>query len=148
MKDFVRILQEYCVLKSIHYSYGRKSNLNLLKSDKLLDKIYCLHEPSSRKTEMTTTGTKVKSYLFSGSFFLLKKSTIDMPYLNEVGNDEARSKYNLNIEPLLSDFKSMANFFGCSKLDLLLFDCIDVVNVLDTNKDGLLITYQIRSYEY
>ena len=148
MKDFVRILQDYCTKKNMHYSYGRKSNLNLLKSDSFADKIYCLHEPSPRKTEMSSSKTRVASYLSSGMFFLVKKSTLDMPYLNEMDNDEESSKYVLNIEPLLIEFKKMANAFGCSDLELIQFDAIDLVNVLDTNKDGLLISYTIRSYEY
>jgi hypothetical protein len=148
MKDFVRILQDYCQLKDYHYSYGRKSNLNLLKSDTLEDKVYLLHEPFPRTPEMSNAGNKVVSYLFTGSFFLLKKSTMDMPYFNEVNNDEARSKYVLNIEPLLEHHLAMANYFGCGDLEVLKFEAIDVVNVLDTNKDGLLISYQVRSNVY
>lgn len=147
MTDFVRILQTYCTTKNIAYHYGRKANLNLLKSDTLTNKIYCLHEPSPRKTEMNKNKTRVASYLFSGMFFLVKKSSLDMPYLNEVGNSESVSKYNLNIEPLLNEFNAMANYFGCTEMEVLQLDAIDVVNVLDTNKDGLLITYQIRSFE-
>jgi len=147
MVDFVRILQTYCTSKSIAYSYGKKANLNLLKSDLDADKIYCLHEPSPRKSEMNTNKTKVASYLFSGMFFLLKKSNKDMPYLNEMGNSEDISKYKLNIEPLLNEFNTMANYFGCSQMELLQLDAIDVTDVLDTNNDGLLITYSIRSYE-
>jgi len=48
---------------------------------------------------------------------------------------------------LLNEFNAMANYFGCTDLEVLQLDAIDVVNVLDTNKDGLLITYQIRSFE-
>jgi hypothetical protein len=148
MTDFVRILQNYCNSKSISYHHGKRANLNLLKSDLDIDKIYCLHEPSPRKTEMNTNKTKVASYLFSGMFFLVKKSSPDMPYLNEMGNSEDISKYKLNIEPLLNEFKIMANYFGCTDMELLQLDAIDVVDVLDTNKDGLLITYSIRSFEY
>jgi hypothetical protein len=147
MTDFVRILQAYCEGKNIAYHYGRKANLNLLKSNTLTDEIYCLHEPSPRKTEMNKNKTSVASYLFSGMFFLVKKSNIDMPYLNELGNSEDISKYKLNIEPMLNEFKAMANYFGCSQMELLQFDAIDIVNVLDTNKDGLLVTYSVRSFE-
>ena len=147
MTDFVRILQAYCEGKNIAYHHGRKANLNLLKSDTTQDKIYCLHEPSPRKTEMNSNKTRVASYVFSGMFFLLKKSNKDMPYLNEMGNSEDISKYKLNIEPLLSEFKAMANYFGCSDMELLQFDAIDAVDVLDTNNDGLLISYSVRSFE-
>jgi hypothetical protein len=147
MKDFVRILQAYCDSKGFEYKHGRRANLNLLKSDLDIDKVYCLHEPSPRKTEMNINKTAVASYLFSGMFFLVKKSNKDMPYLNEMGNSEDISKYKLNIEPLLSEFKAMANYFGCSDMELLQFDAIDAVDVLDTNNDGLLISYSIRNFE-
>jgi hypothetical protein len=147
MIDFVRILQLYCINTNIAYSYGKKANLNLLKSDLDIDKIYCLHEPSPRKSEMNINKTKVVSYLFTGMFFLLKKSKKDMPYLNEMGNSEDISKYKMNIEPLLNEFNTMANSFACSQMELLQFDAIDVTDVLDTNNDGLLISYSIRNFE-
>lgn len=145
MIDFVRILQDYCSNSNIEYHYGRKSNLNLLKATLSNEKIYCLHEPSPRKIVMTKAGLRVAGYTFNGMFFLVKQSTMDMPYLNEMNNDEARSKYVLNIEPLLAVFEQMANKFGCNNnLEIISFDCIDVVNVLDTNKDGLLVTYSVK----
>lgn len=146
MTDFVRILQDYCVNNGLKYHYGRKANLNLLKATLSNTDIYCLHEPSPRKAIMNANGTRIASYVFSGMFFLVKQSTLDMPYLDEMGNNEARSKYVLNIEPLLTVFEQMANRFGCTDMQVNQFDCIDVVNVLDTNKDGLLVTYSIKTY--
>lgn len=145
MTDFVRILQDYCNNNDLKYHYGRKANLNLLKSTLDNTDIYCLHEPSPRKAIMNTNGTRIAKYLFTGMFFLVKQSTLDMPYLDELGNNEARSKYVLNIEPLLTVFETMANKFGCTDMEILSFECIDVVNVLDTNKDGLLVTYSIKT---
>lgn len=146
MRDFVRILQDYATAKSWQYSYGRKSNLNLLAADTVLDndKVYLLHEASPRKPEKNSTGTAVKSYLFTGYFFLMVKSENDMPYFNETGNDEARSKYVLYIEPLLELWQEMNNAFLCDDMDVLVFECIDVVNFFDENRDGILVTYQVR----
>ena len=48
MKDFTRILQEYCDANSISYHYGRKQNLNLLQSDLIDGQIYMLHEARSK----------------------------------------------------------------------------------------------------
>jgi hypothetical protein len=143
MTDFVRILKTYCESKNIEYHYGRKANLNLLQSDLDEEKIYCLHEPSPRKVKMNVNLTRVADYVFTGMFFLVKKSTIDMPYFTEMGNNESESKYVKNIEPLLLVFETMANNLGCEH-DVIQFECIDVVNVLDTNKDGLLVTYTIE----
>jgi hypothetical protein len=144
MTDFVRILQTYCNGKNIEYHYGRKANLNLLKATLDNTKVYCLHEPSPRKAKMNTTNTKVDKYLFTGMFFLVKQSTLDMPYFTEMNNSETRSKYVLNIEPLLAVYETMINNFACQDIDIIAFDSIDVVNVLDTNKDGLLVTYAVE----
>jgi hypothetical protein len=144
MVDFVRILKQYVESQNIKYEYGRKANLNLLKSNLDNEQIYCLHEPSPRKSKMNATNTRVQSYVFTGMFFLVKQSTMDMPYFTEMANDEARSKYVLNIEPMLEVYQSMVNNFACQDIEILQFDCIDVVNVLDTNKDGLLVTYGVE----
>jgi hypothetical protein len=149
MTDFVRTLQDYATSKGWHYSYGRKSNLNLLSARTKLanDKIYLLHEASPRRPEKNKTGTAMGSILFTGHFFLVVKSTMDMPYLNEKGNDEANSKYVKNIEPLLTLWQGMFNYLiGCEgELDILLFEAIDAVNILDENRDGILVSYQVRA---
>lgn len=149
MTDFVRILENYCEANSMVYSYGRKSNLNLLSSKTVLksEKVYLLHEPSPRKTEMNSTKTRVASYLFTGMFFLVVNSNKDMPYFNEMDNPQERSKYVQNIEPLLDLFQEMANAIACTDLEVLVFDAIDVIDIFDENRDGLLVTYQIRSRE-
>jgi len=145
MIDFVRVLEQYCVSKGIEHHYGRQANLNLLKSDLLLGKIYCLQEQVKRRPEMNLTGTRPQAYVFSGLMFLLKKSTLDMPYYKEVGGDGSNSKYVLNIEPLLTEADLMLKALTCLDLEILLFESDDVVNVLNTNNDGVLINYQIRS---
>jgi hypothetical protein len=146
MTDFVRILQAYAINMGWIYSYGRKSNLNLLAAKTVLEneKVYLLHEPSPRKPEKNATGTGIKSILFTGNFFLMVKSENDMPYFNEVNNDEARSKYVLYIEPLLELYMQMMRSFMCDDMEVLVFEAIDVVNIFDENRDGILITYQIR----
>jgi hypothetical protein len=144
MQDFVRILKEYCDENDLIYQLGRKANLNLLKSNIDNELIYLLHEPSPRKIEMNSNSTRVANYIFSGMFFLVKQSTLDMPYFTEMDNDETNSKYALNIEPLLSVYEQIANAFGCYGFDVLQWECIDVVNVFDTNKDGLLVTYSVK----
>jgi hypothetical protein len=148
MVDFVRILQDYCVANGYEYHYGKKANLNLLSSDLDINKIYCLHEPSSRKTEMNSNKSKVKSYLFSGLFMLVKKSDLDMPYFKEKNNSESISKYVVNIEPLLTIFKKMANDWGCTDIELVQLDCVDAVDLFDNNNDGIIVTYQIRINEF
>lgn len=147
MKDFTRILQEYCNSNSISYHYGRRANLNLLNSDIDAGKVYMLHEASPRKAVFNSTKTFVEKYQFTGKFFLLVKSTVDMPYFNEKQDNDSESKYTTNIEPLLNMFETIGNSFGCTDLEIDQWEAIDVVNVLDVNKDGILVTYSATSYE-
>ena len=146
MKDFTRVLQEYCVANDISYHYGRKANLNLLQSDLLADKVYLLHEASPRRAGYNSTGTGIEKYTFIGKFFLMVKSTIDMPYFNEKQADGSISKYTLNIEPLLNLFETMGNDFGCTDFEVSQWECIDAINVFDANKDGVIVTYNIVGY--
>lgn len=146
MKDFTRVLQEYCGANNISYHYGRRANLNLLNSDITDGQVYMLHEASPRKAEYNTTKTHIDGYTFIGKFFLLVKSTVDMPYFNEKQADDSVSKYTTNIEPLLDMFETIGNSFGCNDLEVTQWEAIDVVNVLDVNKDGILVTYNIKSY--
>ena len=147
MTDFVRILQDYATAKGWIYSYGRKSNLNLLSSSTALenDKVYLLHEPSPRKPEQNATGSGVKSYLFSGYFFLMVKSEKDMPYFTEMHNPEERSKYVLYIEPLLAEWQILTNLLMCQGLEVLNFEASDVIDLVDENRDGILVNYQVRA---
>lgn len=146
MTDFVRILQQYATAKGWIYSYGRKSNLNLLAATTDLEnqKIYLLHEASPRKPQKNATGTGIQSILFTGYFFLMVKSEQDMPYFNEKHNDEAQSKYSLYIEPLLQEYLGMMKSFMCDDMDVKVFEAIDTVNLFDENRDGILVTYQVE----
>ena len=146
MKDFTRVLQEYCVANDISYHYGRRANLNLLQSDLLADKVYLLHEASPRRANYNSTGTSIEKFTFIGKFFLMVKSTVDMPYFNEKQDDDSISKYTLNIEPLLDLFESMGNDFGCSDFEISQWETIDAINVFDANKDGIIVTYTAVGY--
>lgn len=147
MKDFTRTLQEYCNANGISYHYGRKASLNLLTTDQLEDKVYLLHEASPRRANMNTTKTRIESFTFIGKFFLMVKSTIDMPYFNEKQEGDSNSKYTNNIEPLLNMFQDIGNSFGCTDFEVEQWESIDVVNVFDANRDGVLVTYTVKGFD-
>lgn len=147
MRDFTRILKDYCDNNNISYHYGRKDSLNLLRSELEVGKVYMLHEASPRRSVMNSTKTQIIGYEFIGKFFLVVNSNIDQHYFNEKGGADVDSKYTQNIEPLLNLQETIGNSFGCSDLEINQWECIDVVNVLDANKDGLLVTYNVKSYE-
>ena len=149
MTDFVEILNNYCTANNFKFVYGRKASLNLLDNRTALEphKIYLMCEPFRRVSERTAIG-KIKSYLFNGSFFLAVNSNIDMPVFNEVGNSEVRSKYILNIKPLLDLQSKMVDYFSCTDIEIVNWDVIDVYDIFDQNKDGILVTFSVRSNVY
>lgn len=143
MKDIVRILQEIAESKGIEYHYGKKAALNLLDGSLDPSKIFMLHEFTNRKSEYNTTGTRITASNFEGKFFLVKHSDYDQQYFKEVGPEET-SKYNVNIEPLLSVFAAIGNELGCLQFEVSQWDNIDVTDALDANMDGLLCSYRIK----
>lgn len=149
MTDIVEILHNYCEANNIEFVYGRKSSLNLLDNrNKLQDsKIYLMAEPPTRTPLFTNIG-KIKGYSFKGAFFLVKNSNIDMPIYNEVANYVERSKYMLNVKPLLATHKSFLDYLSCTDIEVKQCDAIDVYDIFDQNKDGLLVQYIINSNEY
>jgi len=147
MKDFVRIVKEYCGLKGFEFVTGNKAVQNLFQPNQILNpnKIYLFLDPVTRKSERTISGA-VKSKVFTGNFGLLVKSNLDMPYFEEVNNSELISKYTMNIEPLFAQTELMQKDLGCQNLEVLDWSEIDIKDFLDANFDGLIITYQIRSH--
>lgn len=141
--DIVRILEDIATAKGITYHYGKKAALNLLQGTTDAGIIYLLHEFTNRKSEYNQTGTMITATNYEGKFFLVKQSDRDMPYFDEKNNQE-QSKFTVNIEPLLSQFKAIGNTLACAGAEVLQWDNIDVTDVLDANMDGLLCTYKIK----
>jgi hypothetical protein len=148
MKDFVRILEDYCALKNFGFVTGTKAVQNLFQPNQIqnLNKIYLFLDPVTRRSERTITGG-LKSKLFSGNFGLLVKSNLDAPYFEEMNNNENISKYTNNIEPLLLELENMQSDFSCSNLEIIEWSEIDIKDFLDENYDGVVVSYQVRSYE-
>jgi hypothetical protein len=147
MKDLVRIMEEYCTLKNFDFVTGNKAVQNLFQPNQIVNpnKIYLFLDPVTRVSERTVSGA-VKSKIFSGSFGLLVKSNLDMPYFKEMNNLESISKYTMNIEPLLDQSELIQKDFGCKGLEVIGWSEIDIKDFLDANFDGIVVTYQIRGY--
>lgn len=154
MTDLVEILETYCNNNDIVFVYGRKSSLNLLddkhEKETMTDgKVYLMVEPFRRLPISNTTTSRVSGYNFTGNMLLVVNSKLDMPVYNELNNDTERSKYTLNVKPLLDIYKGLNEMLArCTDITVNSFESIDVYDLFDQNKDGLFITYNIRSDEY
>lgn len=146
MKDFTRILQDYCNANSISYHYGGKANLNLMLSDTIVGQIYIFQEIFEREPLINSTKTNYQNEKFVSKFFILVKSDLDQHYFNEKDGDETESKFTENIEPLRLVIKSLAKNMLCNGLDFN-YKWIDVSDFFDANYDGILVTSNGTIYE-
>jgi len=135
MIDLVGKLQDYCADFDWMFSYGNKSNQNLLKSDRVVGRKYLLLDPITRTKGKSENGGEGR-LTFSGQFILVVKSTIDARY---------EKKYEDNIEPLLQELLKLENALDCSDYQIEDWQVIDIVNALDINTDGLLVTFKIST---
>jgi hypothetical protein len=135
MIDLVGILQTYAEGLDWFFSYGNKANQNLLVSDREEDKIYFLLDPITRDKTKSQYGGDGE-VTFSGQFLLAVKSNLDMVY---------PQRYQENIKPLLSNLESLEDLIDCSDYEITQWSVIDVINQLDVNTDGLVITFKIKT---
>jgi len=144
MTDIVGIFRTHCTTLGWEFSYGNKSNLNLLKSDKAADKIYFLLDPVARTGEGSEYGSDGET-TFNTEFLLVKKSNFDNVYDNQKGVDKADGKYEKNIKSMFEDeFFKFKKLIECSDYQTVNWKVIDAVNALDANTDGVLVTYNLK----
>lgn len=142
MKDITREFEAWCETKGIEYHYGQRANLNLL-NDLVENQVYFLHNENRRRSNVSQTTGFRTGRSFSGNFFIVVRSDMDMPYYKEVQQENGENKYEKNIEPLLELIEAFENFFACSDYTINSLEVIDVTDLLDFNADGLIVTYGI-----
>ncbi len=166
MADIVDVFEQHANTLNWRFSYGDKKNRNLLKSNLITDEIYMILDPVTRLrgfSEFGGTGTVG----FTGQFLLVVKSTIDQVYHNQTSEQEFRrrielqggtiynnsckdvneyreGKYTQNIQPLLNEsLVELENLINCSDYQITNWSIIDVIDVLDVNCDGVLVTFNV-----
>jgi hypothetical protein len=144
MADLVRVLESVCNANDIRFRYGNKSHLNLIdaNSDLEPDKIHLLLFPLRR-------GNVVDSArVYNGNFFYVMPDDFAQEYHNETDGDNCEAKYTHRIEPLLKSLDSLElKLKWCEGLDIVSFESVDAIDVLDANMSGLFVTFQFRLYE-
>jgi len=144
MTDLVGILETHAATLGWSFSYGNKANQNLLRSNLTLTDKYMLLDPITRvksKSEFGGTG----EVTFSGSFMLVVKSNLDNVYHNQKEVVATSGKYKSNIEPLLTQVELLENLLDCSQYEITGWSIIDVINQLDANLDGIIVTFSIKT---
>lgn len=144
MSGLVRILETFCASNDVQFHYGNKSHLNLIdaNSDLCPDKIHLLLFPLRRGNLINSTR------LYNGNFFYVKPDNFAQEYFNETDGENCESKYNTCIEPLLKSLDSIEQKLRwCEEIDIVSFESVDAVDVLDANMSGIFVTFQFRVYE-
>lgn len=149
MRDFVRVVQEYCTFKDYGFVTGIKAVQNLFEAQESLEpnKIYFFLDPVTRTSQNSINGVLV-SKTFSGQMGVFVKSDLDQVYFNEKGQPDTNSKFTQNIEPLFDITKALQRAFFCDGLEIIDFIENDATDLFDENFDGLIITYKIKGYVY
>ena len=144
--DIVRILEDICTDLGYEFHYGNKSHLNLIDQNGNLapNKVHLLLFPPTRKNYNFSDSSRT----YNGNFFFVMPDQFSQDYFNNTDSSETANKYESKIEPLitaLSSFESRLTY--CENMDILQFDSVDAVDVLDANMSGLWVTYQFKVYE-
>lgn len=144
MPDLVRILETFCNANDAEFHYGNKSHLNLIDSNSDLcpDKVHLLLFPLRRGNVIDN------SRIYNGNFFYVKPDNFAQEYHSETDGDNCESKYDTCIEPLIKSLDILEKKLRwCEDIDILSFESVDAIDVLDANMSGLWVTFQFKVYE-
>lgn len=145
--DAVRIFEDYCNANGIQFEYGDEAHLNLIKTSLDPQTIYLLLFPITREAITNSLNTGITGTNFQSRFMLVVPSDFSLAYFSEKSTDPAVSKYTTNIEPLIAIHKAIGNTLLCQDIVLNTWRCVDAINVLDANKDGIWCTFNFDSDE-
>lgn len=140
MTDLVEVIETHCNTIGWKFSYGNKANQNLLKSNLIDGEITLILDPIKRskaKSEFGGNGV----ITFTSSFLLVVKSNLDNTYYKQKG--VTNGKYTKNIKPLLTALESLENILDCSDYEIEQWEIDDIINVLDVNMDGIVVTFKL-----
>lgn len=125
------------------FSYGNKANQNLLVSTIQEDETYFLLDIVQESESVSEFGGD-GDVEYSGTFMILVKSDLDNVYHTQQGQDKAKGRYNKNIKPLKTKLNLFKYVIDCSDYERQLWQTLEVINELDVNFDGLIVTYKFK----
>lgn len=138
--DLSNHLENYATSKNWKYVYARRDYQNLIDAtDFVADAIegYGVGE-TIMLVDPIRRGGETDNITYKGSFMVLTKSDLDDDY------ESRKSKY---IDPLLEVLlKEMKNVLIC-EFDINQWEAIELINMLDWNADGLLITFNLKGFD-
>ena len=138
--DLSNHLENYATSKGWGYEYARRDYQNLIDAtDFVADAIegYGIGE-TMMIVDPIVRGGETDNITYKGSLMILTKSDLDDDYSSR------KTKY---IDPLLEiAFNEMKHPLQCN-FDINKWEVIELINMLDWNADGIMITYNLKGYE-
>ncbi|MDI9257280.1 hypothetical protein [Flavobacterium sedimenticola] len=120
-----------------YFEYGRQDYHNLYQDVTSGGTIHFFLEPIITDSIFSDSGYETLTY--SGKFMLFVSSDVDETYTD---------KYNNHIKPIIENsLKTVKNSLLCNQFDINKFQVLEVINVFDTNVDGVLVNYSLKSTE-
>jgi len=145
MADIVRVFQDIAESRDFKFSYGTKANINLVNLQAFDEgKTYLMMELPTRDTTMNSAGNAPASITYTGEFLMVKLGIFGQQHFNEM-DASAPSKYESNIEPLITEHTNLCKLFACTDAEVQLWSNVDVSDFFDNNMDGLLCRYKIKT---
>lgn len=81
---------------------------------------------------------------YNGRLLLLMVSDFDRVYDDQGGNNASEGKYERYIKRCKEEVMKIAKVF-CWEYDILQWRMLEVINLYDTNFDGVLVNFQFKS---
>ena len=125
------------------FSYGNKANQNLILSDLTEGETYFLLDIVQESETVSEFGGE-GDVEYSGTFMIIVKSDLDNVYHTQQGQDKTKGKYNKNIKPLKTSVNLFKDVIDCSDYERQQWSKLEVINELDVNFDGLIVTYKLK----
>lgn len=123
------------------FDYGRDDYSNLERSE---DKEFYLFLDPIEELVRFEEGAQEIGRTYSGRLLLLMVSDYDRVYDDQERNMSSEGKYEKYIKRCKEEVMKIANAF-CWEYDILQWRMLEVINLYDTNFDGVLVNFQITS---
>ncbi|MFI8379622.1 hypothetical protein [Leeuwenhoekiella sp. NPDC079379] len=119
------------------FEYSRRDFQNLYNETEN-DSIYLFVDPIRIDTNFDEYGGE-ESLQYSGSFMVVKSSDVDEDY---------DTHYQSYIKPVIeSATKTISNTLRCSDFNIQSWSTVEVINALDYNFSGVIVSYTITNNE-
>ena len=145
--DIVLFIQQEVELLGWEFSYGNKSNINLIDGDKDIEKIYFLCDViQTNEPDISEFGGD-GAIDYTINFMLLVCSDFSDVYFRQSNTVETEGKYEKNILPLKTQLKKFKKVIDCSIYERRGWSIVEVIDQEDCNGDGLGVGTTLREIE-